>query len=71
MRRVLVIEDDAKTAEEISGRLRVGGYSAELAADGEEGLERGRAQIPAARPGGASNPGADDDQWQKHLLFEE
>jgi len=40
-RRVLVIEDDAQTAEQILDCLQSSGYMAELAVDGEEGLRRG------------------------------
>jgi two-component system, OmpR family, response regulator len=42
MRRVLVIEDDAKTAEQIVNCLEAGGYSVDLAIDGETGLASGR-----------------------------
>jgi two-component system OmpR family response regulator len=42
MRRVLVIEDDAKTAEQIVDGLQAGGYSVDLAMDGEAGLASGR-----------------------------
>jgi two-component system, OmpR family, response regulator len=37
-RRVLVIEDDAETAEQIADSLQSNGYHVDLAADGEEGL---------------------------------
>ena len=40
-RRVLVIEDDAETAEQVMDCLRTSGYEVDLAADGEEGLSRG------------------------------
>jgi two-component system, OmpR family, response regulator len=40
-RRVLVIEDDTETAEQILDCLQTSGYEAELAVDGEEGLRRG------------------------------
>jgi two-component system OmpR family response regulator len=39
-RRVLVIEDDAETAEQLADCLRVSGYCVDLAADGDEGLSR-------------------------------
>lgn len=41
-RRVLVIEDDAETAEQIVDCLQTGGYDVDLASDGDEGLARGR-----------------------------
>jgi two-component system OmpR family response regulator len=41
-RRVLVIEDDAKTAEQIVNCLEASGYSVDLAVDGETGLSSGR-----------------------------
>jgi len=40
-RRVLVIEDDAETAEQVTDCLRTSGYAVDLAVDGEEGLSRG------------------------------
>src|SRR5215471_7479290 len=41
-RRVLVIEDDAETAEQLVDCLRTSGYEVDLAADGENGLKRAR-----------------------------
>ena len=43
VRRVLVIEDDAETAEQIVDCLRTSGYEADLALDGERGLRLGMA----------------------------
>ena len=40
-RHVLVIEDDAETAEQLLDCLRTSGYEVDLAVDGEEGLRRG------------------------------
>ncbi len=40
-RRILVIEDDAETAEQIADSLRTNGYDVDLAADGDEGVKRG------------------------------
>jgi two-component system OmpR family response regulator len=40
-RRVLVIEDDAETAEQLVDCLRTSGYQVDVAMDGEEGLRRG------------------------------
>ena len=42
-RHVLVIEDDAETAEQLVDCLRTSGYEVDLAIDGEEGLRRGLA----------------------------
>src|SRR5438309_8426457 len=42
-RRVLVIEDDAETAEQLVDCLRTSGYEVDVAVDGEEGLRRGLA----------------------------
>jgi two-component system, OmpR family, response regulator len=39
-RHVLVIEDDAETAEQLVECLQTSGYQVDLAADGEEGLRR-------------------------------
>lgn len=39
-RRVLVIEDDAETAEQLADCLRSSGYSVDVAADGEAALSR-------------------------------
>ena len=41
-RRVLVIEDDRETAEQIVDCLRAGGYGTDLALDGSDGLRQGR-----------------------------
>jgi two-component system, OmpR family, response regulator len=40
-RRVLVIEDDAETAEQLVDCLRTNGYQVDLAVDGEQGVSRG------------------------------
>ena len=42
-RRVLVIEDDAETAEQVVDCLRTSGYEVDLAMDGEDGLRLGLA----------------------------
>jgi two-component system OmpR family response regulator len=39
-RRVLVIEDDAETAEQLVDCLETSGYEVDLASDGEDGLRR-------------------------------
>ena len=41
-RHVLVIEDDLETARQLAEYLCASGYRADLAMDGEEGLQRGR-----------------------------
>jgi two-component system, OmpR family, response regulator len=41
-RHILVIEDDAETAEQLIDCLQTSGYSVDLAADGENGLRRAR-----------------------------
>jgi two-component system OmpR family response regulator len=41
-RRVLVIEDDAETAEQLVDCLQTSGYTVDLAADGEDGLRLAR-----------------------------
>ena len=40
-RHVLVIEDDAETAEQLIDALQTNGYRVDLAVDGEDGLRRG------------------------------
>jgi len=40
-RRVLVIEDDPETAEQLVDCLRTSGYQVDLAVDGEQGVSRG------------------------------
>jgi two-component system, OmpR family, response regulator len=42
VRRVLVIEDDPETAQQVADCLIGGGYLVDLAADGEEGLRLGQ-----------------------------
>jgi two-component system, OmpR family, response regulator len=42
-RHVLVIEDDAETAEQVIDGLRASGYEVDLAVDGADGLRRGLA----------------------------
>ena len=41
-RHILVIEDDAETAEQLIDCLQTSGYSVDLVADGENGLKRAR-----------------------------
>jgi two-component system, OmpR family, response regulator len=42
-RRILVVEDDSETAEQLVESLSNSGYQVDLATDGEDGLARGRA----------------------------
>jgi len=41
-RRILVIEDDSETAEQLADFLSTSGYHVDLASDGNDGLSRGR-----------------------------
>jgi two-component system, OmpR family, response regulator len=41
-RRILVIEDDRETAEQLVDSLASSGYAVDLAVDGDDGLRRGR-----------------------------
>jgi two-component system, OmpR family, response regulator len=41
-RRILVIEDDRETAEQLVEALATSGYEVDLAVDGDDGLSRGR-----------------------------
>ena len=41
-RRILVVEDDSETAEQLVEFLSTSGYQVDLAVDGDEGLSRGR-----------------------------
>ena len=42
-RRILVVEDDPETAEQLVDSLATNGYQVDLAVDGDDGLSRGRA----------------------------
>jgi two-component system, OmpR family, response regulator len=48
MTKILLIEDDSETAEEIAGELAQRGYEIEWAASGIEGLDRARSGRPDA-----------------------
>jgi two-component system, OmpR family, response regulator len=41
-RPVLVIEDDPETGEQLVESLAAGGYQVDLAANGDDGFDRGR-----------------------------
>src|ERR1700751_2229724 len=55
MTKVLLIEDDSETAEEITAELTDRGFEVEWSANGIEGLDKARSSRPDARIG--------DRQW--------
>ncbi|WP_296709587.1 response regulator transcription factor [Rhodoblastus sp.] len=57
--RILVIEDDCETAEQLVDSLATHGYNVDLALDGEEGLKRGRSVDYAAMTIDRMLPGID------------
>ena len=57
--RVLVVDDDEVIRQLIAVHLRVGGFAADLAADGRAGLERARCFRPAVAILDAGMPGLD------------
>jgi DNA-binding response OmpR family regulator len=57
--RVLVVDDDEVIRQLIAVHLRVGGFAADLAADGHAGLERARCNRPAVAILDAGMPGLD------------
>ena len=58
-RRVLVIEDDAETAEQIADFLGTRGYQVDLAANGYEGLRLGQTAAYAVMTIDRMLPGMD------------
>ncbi|HMF06490.1 MAG TPA: response regulator transcription factor [Methylocella sp.] len=58
-RRILVIEDDRETAEQIVEALAASGYAVDLAVDGEEGLKRARSAEYAVMTIDRMLPGSD------------
>jgi two-component system, OmpR family, response regulator len=58
-RRVLVIEDDPETAEQLVESLTANGHQVDLARDGNEGLNRGRAAAYAVMTIDRMLPGID------------
>jgi two-component system, OmpR family, response regulator len=58
-RRVLVIEDDAETAEQLAQSLRASGYDVGLARDGDEGVRRGESADYAVMTVDRMLPGID------------
>jgi two-component system OmpR family response regulator len=59
LRRILVIEDDAETAEQLADSLSSSGYHVDLARDGEDGIRRGRATEYAVMTVDRMLPGVD------------
>jgi len=57
--RVLVVDDDEVIRQLIAVHLRVGGFAADLAADGGAGLRRARAVRPVVAIIDAAMPGLD------------
>src|SRR5258708_33967106 len=58
-RRVLVIEDDPETAEQLVESLATNGYQVDLAVNGNDGLSRGRTCEYAVMTIDRMLPGAD------------
>jgi len=58
-RRILVIEDDSQTAEQIVNFLMARGYQADLAANGHEGLRLGQSAVYAVMTIDRMLPGMD------------
>jgi two-component system, OmpR family, response regulator len=59
MTKVLLIEDDSETAEEITSELADRGFEVEWSADGKEGLDKARALRPDAMIVDRMLPGMD------------
>jgi CheY-like chemotaxis protein len=57
--RVLVVDDDEVIRQLIAVHLRVGGFAADLAADGHAGLEQARCNRPAVAVLDVGMPGLD------------
>jgi two-component system OmpR family response regulator len=66
-RRILVIEDDRETAGQLADSLASSGYLVDLAADGDEGLRRGRAGEYAVMTVDRMLPGLDGLAVIRHL----
>lgn len=58
-RRILVIEDDRETAEQLVDSLATSGYQVDLATDGNDGLRRGRSNEYAVMTIDRMLPGID------------
>src|ERR1700742_5238353 len=59
MTKILLIEDDSETAEEIAGELAQRGFEIEWAASGIEGLDKARSSRPDAMIVDRMLPGMD------------
>jgi two-component system, OmpR family, response regulator len=66
-RRILVIEDDSETASQIVEALAASGYAIDLAANGEDGLERARSTPYAVMAIDRMLPGIDGIAVIRHL----
>jgi two-component system OmpR family response regulator len=58
-RRILVVEDDPETAEQLVDSLATNGYQVDLAVDGDDGLRRGRSAAYAVMAIDRMLPGID------------
>jgi two-component system OmpR family response regulator len=58
-RRILVVEDDLETAEQLVDSLATNGYQVDLAVDGDDGLSRGRSAAYAVMAIDRMLPGID------------
>jgi two-component system, OmpR family, response regulator len=58
-RRILVVEDDLETAEQLVDSLATNGYQVDLAVDGDDGLSRGRSSAYAVMAIDRMLPGID------------
>src|SRR4029077_7970059 len=66
-RRILVVEDDSETAEQIVDFLRTRGYQADLAMNGNDGLRLGRSAEYAVMTIDRMLPGMDGLAIIRHL----
>jgi two-component system, OmpR family, response regulator len=66
-RRILVIEDDPETADQLVDSLSTNGYRVDLAVNGRDGLERGRSADYAVMTIDRMLPGMDGITVIRHL----
>ena len=69
-RRILVIEDDRETAEQLAESLAASGYEVDLAVDGDDGLSRVRSAEYAVMTIDRMLPGIDGIAVIRHLREE-
>jgi two-component system, OmpR family, response regulator len=69
-RRILVVEDDSETAEQLVESLATSGYQVDLAVDGNDGLNRGRSADYAVMTIDRMLPGMDGISIIRHLREE-